>query len=359
MLTKLKVNIKTFLMSSVGILCASILVSAIFVLIGLSTEGVVYVRDGENSEIVKFSDFYGSLDDVSLEEILDKADITVSEHDNVEFLGFEGQYAEVNINRAYEVSVTHDGITEKIYPLQATVREAIEGLDVSIGDDDIVSMPLYSDTKNGDEITLKRVHFEVEKTQEEIPFEKDSKLSSLIKNGRTKVVTEGVNGLKEVYTKQMYVDGELYKEDLVEEVVLEEPVTELSIVGADVAVSPVVYEEYPLNDKGVPVTYKKLMKERKCAAYWAKPGAGMASGGKAVVGRVAVNPNVIPYGTKMYITSPDGSFVYGYCEAGDTGTALMEGIITIDVFFATKKEAQTFGIKWLNIYILEWGDKKR
>lgn len=360
MLTKIKQNLKDFLLTEFGFICALIVASIILVFIGINTCGLVYVRDGENTRIVKISDLFCDLDSLTYEDILDKADISVSEHDEVYFTGFYGQHAEINIKRSYEVSVTHDGITEKIYPTQATVREAIEGLGVEIGDDDIVSSALYKDTKAGDEITLKRVAFNVVTTQEVVPFNQVSKESSLLKTGRVRVVTPGVDGLKEVSTKEMYVDGQLYKTDIVEEVVTLKPVDELSIVGSRVAISPRVYQEWPLDENGLPTKYVKVMRKQKCAAYWAKPGAGMASGGKAVVGRVAVNPNIIPYGTKMYIVSSDGeSFIYGYCEAGDTGTALMEGLITVDIFFATKKEAQIFGIKWLDIYILEWGPKKK
>ena len=41
-------------------------------------------------------------------------------------------------------------------------------------------------------------------------------------------------------------------------------------------------------------------------------------------GIVAVDPTVIPLGTKLYIESPDGgkSWTYGYCIAGDTGGAI-------------------------------------
>ncbi len=360
MLTKFKSILKDFLPTSVGILCIAAVISVILFIIGFNTQGVVLIRDGESTHLVKVSELFNNLDKLTAEKILDKSDISVSEHDDVYFSGFHGQYAEINIDRAYEVKVTHDGVTESCYPTQATVREAIESLGVEIGADDIVTVPLYKDTANVDEVTLKRVRYETEVVQEEIPFESTNRESSLLKTGRTKVVTQGVNGLKEIETKEMYVDGELYKTDLVEETVLQKPVTEVSITGARVPISPFIYEEYPLDENGFPTGYKKIMKNQKCAAYWARPGAGMASGGKAVVGRVAVNPNVIPYGTKMYIVSSDGeSFIYGYCEAGDTGTALMEGIITVDIFFATKREAQLFEIKWLDVYILEWGDKKR
>ena len=356
-ISKAAVFLKDFLSTTKGVLTASVVVAFILFFIGFNTSGVVYIRDGDNTCVVKFSDLFNNLEKLSVERILDKADISVSEHDEVFYSGFLGQYAEVNIKRAFEVSVTHDGITEKIYPTQATVREAIEGLGVEIGEYDITTMPLFADTKEGDEITLKRVHYVVETVEEEIPFKQVSKKSSLLKNGRTRVVTAGVNGLKDVSTKEMYVDGELYKTDIVEEVVTLEPVNELSIEGARVAISPRVYEEYPLDENGLPIKFERIMRQQKCAAYWAKPGAGMASGGKAVVGRVAVDPRIIPYGTKMYIVSSDSeSFIYGYCEAGDTGIALVEGLITIDIFFATKKEAQIFGIKWLDIYILEWGE---
>ena len=68
---------------------------------------------------------------------------------------------------------------------------------------------------------------------------------------------------------------------------------------------------------------------------------------------MAVNPNEIPYNTKLYIASPDGSFVYGYAIASDTGTALMEGLIGVDLFYDTYMESALNGVKYVNIYILE------
>ena len=38
-----------------------------------------------------------------------------------------------------------------------------------------------------------------------------------------------------------------------------------------------------------------------------------------------------PYGTKLYITSTDGKFVYGYAVATDTGIAVQKGQI-LDVY---------------------------
>ncbi len=48
-----------------------------------------------------------------------------------------------------------------------------------------------------------------------------------------------------------------------------------------------------------------------------------ASGTKARVGAVAVDPRVIPLGTKLYVESLDGTKDYGFCTAEDTGGGLL------------------------------------
>ena len=68
---------------------------------------------------------------------------------------------------------------------------------------------------------------------------------------------------------------------------------------------------------------------------------------------VAVNPKVIPYGTRLYITSPDNRYVYGYAIAADTGTALTQGIVDVDLFFDSYQGSCQWGKKMVNIYILD------
>ena len=69
-------------------------------------------------------------------------------------------------------------------------------------------------------------------------------------------------------------------------------------------------------------------------------------------GYVATDPSKIPYGTKMYIASPDGSFVYGYAIAADTGTGLLQGIIDVDLFYETYLESCLNSRRNVDIYIL-------
>ena len=67
---------------------------------------------------------------------------------------------------------------------------------------------------------------------------------------------------------------------------------------------------------------------------------------------VAVDPSVIPYGTLLYITSTDGSFVYGYAVATDTGIALQNGHILVDLFYETYAESVINGAIQVNVYVV-------
>ena len=65
-----------------------------------------------------------------------------------------------------------------------------------------------------------------------------------------------------------------------------------------------------------------------------------------------MDPTEIPYGSKLYITSSDGSFVYGYAIAADTGTGLLNDVIDVDLFYETYTESCLNGRRTVDIYVL-------
>ena len=75
-----------------------------------------------------------------------------------------------------------------------------------------------------------------------------------------------------------------------------------------------------------------------------------ATGTKARVGAIAVDPKVIPYGTKMFIVTEDGEYVYGEATAEDCGGAIKGN--RIDLFFDTVEECYAFGARMCQVYFL-------
>ena len=94
---------------------------------------------------------------------------------------------------------------------------------------------------------------------------------------------------------------------------------------------------------------------RCCCGKWAS--GYTATGTPATEGRtIAVDPKVIPYGTKMWIVGHgDSGFVYGYALAADTGGAMLSGKNFVDLYYDTYYECVLNGLRRVDVYILEWG----
>jgi 3D (Asp-Asp-Asp) domain-containing protein len=88
--------------------------------------------------------------------------------------------------------------------------------------------------------------------------------------------------------------------------------------------------------------YKKSF-EVKTVAY--SGGGTTASGKKARVGLVAVDPNVIALGTWLYVEG------YGLCQAADTGGAIKGK--KIDLYMNHESECYTWGVRYKHVYILK------
>ena len=75
-----------------------------------------------------------------------------------------------------------------------------------------------------------------------------------------------------------------------------------------------------------------------------------ATGTTVHVGTVAVDPRYIPYGTRMFIVSNDGVYIYGISVAEDCGGAIKGD--RVDLYFPTLSECFAFGRRNCTIYFL-------
>ena len=72
------------------------------------------------------------------------------------------------------------------------------------------------------------------------------------------------------------------------------------------------------------------------------------------MGYVAVDPKIIPYGTKLWIVAHGNTgFVYGYALAADTGGAMLSGKNFVDLYYDTYYECVLNGLRYVDVYVLE------
>ena len=102
------------------------------------------------------------------------------------------------------------------------------------------------------------------------------------------------------------------------------------------------------------MTYSKALTCSSTAYYsGGEKGAAWttAVGAKVGIGTIAVDPKVIPYYTKMFIQTTNGSRVYGMGTALDCGGAIKGNIV--DLWFPTYGDCRSWGRRNVTVYILD------
>lgn len=132
-----------------------------------------------------------------------------------------------------------------------------------------------------------------------------------------------------------------------------QPVNQVTLIGTKPQPSAyaIVEADGTVKDQnGNTVSFKRKI-SGKCTAY---SGGGTTSTGKAAAsfGLVAVDPSIIPYGSRLYICSPNGKTVYGYATAADTGGFVKQGQTIADLYYNTNSQCRSFGVRNMNIYVL-------
>lgn len=179
-----------------------------------------------------------------------------------------------------------------------------------------------------------------------VPYQIERRVDTKLAPGSVKVLQTGSNGWKERIFKTTYKDGHLVKKEMVEEKILQEPVNKIILVGEKKIVAPLEQRKNVIKTSRGTYRYRKMV-TMNASAYspCSKWGNRTASGITARHGIVAVDPKVIPLGTRLYVEG------YGLALAADTGGAIKGH--KIDLFYENYFQAMRFGRKNLDVYILE------
>ena len=282
--------------------------------------------------------------------VMNLSGIEAEEGDNVYYTAFSGNLASLNIERAFAVSIQADGQEYSVKMAVGTVADALERAGITLDADDYTEPALNDLVTVGSKIVVHRVDYQDKVETQTIPYDTEYVYISLYfrNTGRTTTLQHGAEGQQTVTTRERYVDGELENSMVVDVTTTAEPTNHVvKTYGAGAPVSPLTGPDGTTNP---PSSYSQVL-TGKATGYYSKSGKG-SSGLGLGYGTVAVDPSVIPYGTLLYITSTDGSFVYGYAVATDTGIALKNGHILVDLFYETYAESVINGAIQVNVYVV-------
>jgi len=323
------------------------------------------IRDGDDI-IVCMS----SSDDPQV--VLREAGLTLGESDTYTTQKNAG-VSEIHITRVQMVSIYCDGQMIVVGSYGETVEEVLNSVGITLADTDQVSCSLDMATYDGMTIRINRIRTEVVEYEQTVPHVDEIYEDATLEPGEEVVLVEGADGLSRCTAEITYEDGEEVARKILSRMVVTAPKDGLILRGVDRSVkeqensgdedyrlhylTPVTPSAGSQTDAaalpyipGTSQTFRGKV-EFTATAYTCDGEVGVtASGTTARVGAIAVDPRVIPLGTKMYIVSADGQYVYGYCTAEDTGGAIKGNIV--DLYYDTYDECIQFGRRNVIIYFI-------
>ena len=340
----------------------AILTVGVITLLGFSTK-TVQVSDGENTYTVRTvnGDVAAVVSSLNLK----------SENYKIISSNVKKNKTTVKIEYTFPVYITVGNTTKQVFVCRGTVGDALKTAGYKVDGDDFVYPSADTAVTDTVYIDYANVKYVSGSYTEPIPYYIETVYSAGHATG-TQTVQTGKEGLQEVSFTEKIVNGQKVETAITGTTVLSAAVNTKKIVGTSTAASTTVEPAkkstttsssvncistivppaaIALDASGNPVNFKSKMTVR--ATAYTYTGKNCATGMPPQPGCIAVNPKVIPYGTKLYIKTADGSVIYGYAVAADTGGFVSKHPTGIDLFMSTKSACLSFGVRNVDIYILE------
>jgi 3D (Asp-Asp-Asp) domain-containing protein len=242
----------------------------------------------------------------------------------------------IEVYRAVPITIVYKGQTQAVVTGKPTVREVAESLNLL---KDNIKLEPGPDARVSEGMTVVATTLseKIVEKEEAALFQVIRRPDPTLEKGVEEVECEGKDGVKSITLKIKFVDDAESGQEIISEKIIEPSIPKVIRIGVRDTVE----------------TSRGSMRFRRvdsmeATAYnpWDGGGAGItASGIPARYGVVAVDPSIIPLGTRVFIPG------YGLALAADTGGDIVGN--RIDLCFESYGEAMRFGRRNVKVYILE------
>lgn len=254
------------------------------------------------------------------------------------------------LNISYDIAVTVivDNAEEMIihHEPNTTIKEVVDGIQTEnvkyVYELDDTTRKLTEDYT----INVKSLKTELFKEIVNTDYEVQEIENDTMYLGEFKIIQEGVPGVQENITEVTFYGKEETSHKQLEPRVIVPATTQIIEIGTkqkvvEKVIDGMEYKDvYTMNASAYTIGYESTGKNPGDRGYGIT-----ATGTKAGKGTVAVDPKVIPLGSKVYIPG------YGVAIAADTGGAIKGH--KIDLCYDSLNEALVFGRRTVTVYVLK------
>lgn len=245
---------------------------------------------------------------------------------------------EVHIFETEKISVYVDQREEKITIPIVNMEYLLESQGIVLEENDRLESNIFVD-EDVKCVSVIRVKTETIEREVEISFNTALQPNNELYRGERNIVSPGEKGLKKEIVQVTYENNIPINEEVLEGKIIKDPLDQVIEFGTKER------SQNASRHGGLAETQRVAREMVVESTAYTHTGNTTFTGIWPYEGIVAVDPKVIPLGTKMYVEG------YGYATAADTG-GLIKGNI-IDVFMDTHDKAVNWGRRQVKIYILD------
>jgi uncharacterized protein YabE (DUF348 family) len=286
----------------------------------------------------------------TIKEVLAKEKINISKYDQVQpdLDTSVKDNLRVQVNKAFPVKLNEGGNEQNVWSTSTTVADFLKQQEVKLNDLDRVEPTLSSLVKPNTVINVVRVEKVTDVVEEPVGYAVVTKNDPSLEKGTEKVVSEGVEGRVAKHYEVIIENNKEVSRKLVKTEPLKESKNRIVVVGSKVTkpVTQTALAQVSRDDhkSGREFYVQSTAYTAFCSGCSGKTRTGINLRANPNAKVIAVDPNVIPLGSKVYVEG------YGYAIAADTGGVIKGN--KIDVFFADKSRAYTWGRRTVKIRVL-------
>ena len=296
---------------------------------------------------------------------LDEAGVDVEPDEYYTTQSEDGVY-DITVTRDDAVTVMNCGQEMKVLIQDKTVGDLLNRAGVPTGEGYLVSCPLGDKPVDGMTIQVDHVVVNEEVYTVEVPFGTSTVKDPYLPEGEEKILSEGVVGQVLCTADVEYYNTQEISRTVKDEKVLRPMQNRILAVGTGELVEdteglpyigenaqlPLIGEDVIILPTGEVLTYYAKDEFEATAYTMYDDGCDAITACQTEVrwGVVAVDPSVVPYGTRMFVLNSDGTFVYGIATAEDCGSAIQGK--ELDLYMPTLDEAFDYGRNPVTVYFL-------
>ncbi|RLQ91714.1 DUF348 domain-containing protein [Falsibacillus albus] len=280
----------------------------------------------------------------TVQELLLEEHVDLGEHDKIH-PGVQSKIKDnmnINIDNAFAFTLVDGGKKKKVWSTSTTVADFLEQHGIKLKTLDRVQPNLKQELQPEDVVNIVRVEKVTDVVEEPTDFAVVTKKDPKLAKGKKKVVHEGKKGAVSKKYEVVKENGKEVSRKLLSTKKVRDSEDKVVAVGTKVFTAMASRGKPEGGGKEFFVNSTAYTANCNGCSGHTATGINLKSNPNAKV--IAVDPSVIPLGTKVYVEG------YGYAVAADTGSAING--YKIDVFFSSKSQAYHWGRKRVRIKIL-------